>query len=216
MTVDDVAEVALRHAGDKGLASLSIRSVASELGISTMGVYRYVASKDELVDAMLVLALSRMEIPYSSSTDWQQRIIDVLLAWQDLLLAHPSVVQLLVERRVPAGSEGLGRLAEHVLACLEEGGISGRNAAQTFWQLFSFTFGHVVFEQARRNIDTEAQAAAGRAMSETAHARGFERVASLAGDLTDIAARGTLETSLSVLLDGIRAQASKTGESQPT
>ncbi|WP_130383179.1 TetR/AcrR family transcriptional regulator [Kribbella sp. VKM Ac-2569] len=201
---------ALRQAGERGLEALSIRSVATELGISPMTIYKFVASKDELIDAMLVLALNRMEIPYSNAPDWQQRVIDVMVAWRELLLDHPSVVQLLVERRVPAHSEGLGRLAEHVLANLEDGGLTGRAAAQTFWQLFSLTFGHIVFERPRRNIDEEAQREAAQAMAATAQARGFARVANLAEDLTNLAVRGTLETSLRVLLDGLPSR----GESQ--
>lgn len=203
VTFDDVVATALRQAGESGLDAISIRGVAAELGISPMTIYRYVASKDELIDAMLVLALNRMEVPYSNASDWRQRIIDIMVAWRELLVAHPSAIQLLVDRRVPAQSEGLGRLAEHVLACLEDGGITGRAAAQTFWQLFSFTFGHIVFEQARRNIDAAAQAEAGHAMTSTARLRGFERVENLANELTDIAARGTLADSLRVLLDGI-------------
>jgi AcrR family transcriptional regulator len=210
VTLDDVADAALRQAGQSGLDAVTIRSVATELGISPMTIYRFVDSKDELIDAMLVLALSRMEVPHSSASDWRQRVIDIMVAWRELLLAHPSVVQMLVNRRVPAHSEGLGRLAEHVLANLEDGGITGEEAARTFWRIFSFTFGHIVFERPRRDIDAEAQAEAGRAMAATARLRGFERVRDLAGELTDIAARGTLESSLKVLLDGVGARPSGT------
>jgi AcrR family transcriptional regulator len=206
VTSDDVVATALRQAGESGLDSLSIRNVATELGISPMTIYRFVDSKDELIDAMLVLALSRMEVPYSSAPDWRRRVIDIMLAWRELLLAHPSVIQLLVNRRVPAQSEGLGRLAEHVLAGLEDGGITGQAAARAFWELFSLTFGHVVFERSRRDIDAEAQVEAGRAMASTARVRGFERVERLAGELTDIGARSTLENSLQALLDGIAAR----------
>jgi AcrR family transcriptional regulator len=209
VTYDDVVGTALRQAGEGGLGSISIRSVAAELGISPMTIYRYVASKDDLIDAMLVLALNRMEVPYSSAPDWRERIIDIMSAWRELLLAHPSIIQLLVDRRVPAQSEGLGRLAEHVLACLEDGGITGRAAAQTFWQIFSCAFGYVVFEHSRRRIDMDAQAEAAHAMSSTARLRGFERVEHLADELTNITVRGSLADSLRPLLDGIAGEATR-------
>jgi len=211
VALDDVVGTALSQADEGGLDSISIRGVAGALGISPMTIYRYVTSKNELIDAMLVLALSKMEVPYTRSSDWRQRIIDVMVAWTQLLLAHPSVIQMLVSRRVPAHSEGLGRLAEHVLACLEDGGITGRAAAHAFWQVFSFTFGRIVFEQPRRDIDTEAQTEAACAMASMAQSRGFERVTNLAEDLTNMAVRGTLEDSLRALLDGLCPHSSNQG-----
>jgi hypothetical protein len=80
----------------------------------------------------------------------------------------------------------LARRAErYALADLEDAGITGRAAAQ---------------------------AEAGRAMASTARLRGFGRVENLADELTDIAARGTLESSLKILLDGIGSRSGHAAE----
>lgn len=212
VTQVDVAKTALRIAGEKSLDAVSIRSVAGELGISPMTIYRFVASKEDLLDAMLIEAMGRMEIPYSRRVDWDERIVELMLVWRELLLEHPSVTQILVDRRVPAGSPGLGRLAEHVLAALEDAGLTEKSAARAFWQIFSLTFGHIVFESPRRSIDVAAQAEAGRAMEATGKAHGFERVERLAADLTNIAARGSLADALRALLRGIAAQPREAGD----
>ncbi|MBB5159838.1 TetR/AcrR family transcriptional regulator [Saccharopolyspora phatthalungensis] len=200
---DDVVRVALELAAANGLDALSIRGVASTLGISPMSIYRFVASKDELLDAMVLKVLDRMEIPYIAATDWRERIVKTMLAWRDLIEDQPGVVQILINRRMPAGSPGLGRLAEQVLAALEHGGITGTAAARAFWHIFSFTFGHIIFERARSQIDDQHQADARDDMHQTARDHGFAHVAELATQLTQIDARGRLDDALRVLLVGL-------------
>jgi AcrR family transcriptional regulator len=47
---DDIAEAAIAVADAEGLEAVSMRRVASELGLGTMSLYHYVRSKDELLD----------------------------------------------------------------------------------------------------------------------------------------------------------------------
>ena len=49
---DDIAEAAVAVADADGLEAVSMRRVASELGLGTMSLYHYVRSKDELLDLM--------------------------------------------------------------------------------------------------------------------------------------------------------------------
>ncbi|MBB5157103.1 TetR/AcrR family transcriptional regulator [Saccharopolyspora phatthalungensis] len=202
----DVVRAALELSANKGLEALSIRRVATALGISPMSVYKFVTSKDELLDAMLLHLLDRMEIPYTTTTDWREQIVQTMLAWRDLVEEQPGAVQMLATRRLPPGSAGLARLAEQVLSALEHGGITGPRAARAFWQTFSATVGHIVFERARASLDDRDQDAAREAMHQTAVERGFDHVANLATDLTRIETRGTLDDALRVLLTGLSAR----------
>jgi AcrR family transcriptional regulator len=49
---DDIAQAAVAVADAEGLEAVSMRRVASELGLGTMSLYHYVRSKDELLDLM--------------------------------------------------------------------------------------------------------------------------------------------------------------------
>jgi AcrR family transcriptional regulator len=49
---EDVAEAAIAVADTEGFEAVSMRRVASELGLGTMSLYHYVRSKDELLDLM--------------------------------------------------------------------------------------------------------------------------------------------------------------------
>ena len=56
-SVSAVLEAALRIADGEGLEALSMRRLAADLGVGAMTLYRYVATKDELFDKMVVAVL---------------------------------------------------------------------------------------------------------------------------------------------------------------
>lgn len=203
VTRDDVVQAALELGDTDGLEALSIRRVAGVVGLSPMSVYKFVDSKDALLDAVLLSVIDRMEPPYSIGEDWQERIVEILTTWRRLIEQHPCVVEILALRRIPAGSRGLAVLAEHVLANLERGGVENARAVRTFWQLLSLTFGFVMFERARTGIDGAAQATAAEEMRLTANRHGLSRVADLATDLTTIENRGSLEDAVRVVVSGL-------------
>ena len=53
--------VAVADAG--GIASLTIRSLAAELGVKPMSVYHHVANKDEILDGIVDIVFSEIELP---------------------------------------------------------------------------------------------------------------------------------------------------------
>lgn len=50
----DITAVARRHLAEHGAAALSLRAVARELGMASSAVYRYFASRDELLTALII------------------------------------------------------------------------------------------------------------------------------------------------------------------
>jgi AcrR family transcriptional regulator len=50
----EIVEAARRHLATDGAAGLSLRAVARELGMASSAVYRYFASRDELLTALIV------------------------------------------------------------------------------------------------------------------------------------------------------------------
>ena len=51
-----ILDAARRHLATEGASGLSLRAIARELGASSSGVYRYVASRDELLTRLIVAA----------------------------------------------------------------------------------------------------------------------------------------------------------------
>lgn len=53
-TMTDILEIGRRHLAAEGAAALSLRAVARDLGVVSSAVYRYVASRDELLTMLVV------------------------------------------------------------------------------------------------------------------------------------------------------------------
>lgn len=63
LSVDDVVDAAIRIADRDGLPGLSMRLLATELGLGAMSLYTYVPGRDELVVLMVDRVLGRRELP---------------------------------------------------------------------------------------------------------------------------------------------------------
>ncbi|MGC4940867.1 GntR family transcriptional regulator [Kribbella sp. DT2] len=71
---DEVVRVAITLADAEGLAALSMRRIASELGVATMGLYRHVGGKDALVLQMVDRAIADFPFPPGEPADWRAGI----------------------------------------------------------------------------------------------------------------------------------------------
>ncbi len=60
------AAVTVADAG--GAGSLTIRSIAQELGVKPMSVYYHVANKDEILDGIVDFVFSQIELPPAPAT----------------------------------------------------------------------------------------------------------------------------------------------------
>jgi AcrR family transcriptional regulator len=87
-SVEQIVRAAIDIADTEGLAALSMRRVAAELGSGTASLYRYVASRDELLDLM-VDAVRGEAAPPALSGDWRTNLAHVARHARAALLRHP-------------------------------------------------------------------------------------------------------------------------------
>jgi AcrR family transcriptional regulator len=57
-----ILDAARRHLATDGVSGLSLRAIARELGASSSAVYRYVASRDELLTMLIVAAYDALGV----------------------------------------------------------------------------------------------------------------------------------------------------------
>ena len=115
LSLDRIVAAAVELADEGGLAALSMARLAERLGFTTMSLYRYVASKDDL----LVLALDAGigPPPDGLAGDWRAGCTGWALALRDCYRRHRWVLELPISG-LPAGPHqlawfdlGLGGLA---------------------------------------------------------------------------------------------------------
>ncbi|MFZ5881582.1 MAG: TetR/AcrR family transcriptional regulator [Chloroflexota bacterium] len=68
-TIDEIKSTAWRQVGELGAASLSLRAIAREMGMTAPGLYRYYADRDALVTALLIDAFDSFSAALESARD---------------------------------------------------------------------------------------------------------------------------------------------------
>ncbi|KQZ85345.1 AcrR family transcriptional regulator [Microbacterium sp. Root166] len=132
---------AVRLADREGVDGLSMRRLASALGAGAMSLYHYVANKDELLDAMIDVVFTEIELP-PAETDWQSAMRHEAVSTQRVLARHPWAISLMESRTTP-GPANL-RHREAVTACLRRAGFSVLTATHANWLLNSYVYGYAL------------------------------------------------------------------------
>jgi TetR/AcrR family tetracycline transcriptional repressor len=142
---DTVTERALAMADAEGIEALTIRRLATDLGVTPMALYWHFADKERLLDGMAELVLSQVKLPVDDeSRPWDQRLREVLDQLLGVLAAHPSVTDV-VKTRILQSEPGL-ELTERVLGLLRGAGFSPEQSAQQAVYALLFIVGLVTGE----------------------------------------------------------------------
>lgn len=122
LSVDQVVEAAVVLADRDGLAALTMRSLAQQLGIAAMSVYTYVPGRAELLDLMLDHVYAAMTRTPTDGAPWRQRVRAVADDNRALYRRHPWAADVST-LRPPLGPGQLAKY-EHELAALEGLGLT--------------------------------------------------------------------------------------------
>jgi AcrR family transcriptional regulator len=68
-TIDEIKSTAWKQVGEQGAASLSLRAIAREMGMTAPGLYRYYKDRDALVTALLMDAFESFSVALESARD---------------------------------------------------------------------------------------------------------------------------------------------------
>lgn len=134
---------AVRLADSEGVDKLSMRRLASVLGAGAMSLYHYVASKDELLDAMIDIVFEEIELP-PEDAEWQSAMRRRAVSARQVLARHPWAIGLMDSRTSP-GPANL-RHHEAVTACLRRAGFPVLLATHANWLLDSLVYGYAMQE----------------------------------------------------------------------
>jgi len=131
----DVA-VALADAG--GIGSITMRGLAQELGVEAMSLYHHVANKDDILDGMVAIVFSEIDLPAANS-NWKTAMRRRALSARTALSRHPWAISLMESRTAP----GPASLRHHdaVLGCLRHAGFSIEMTAHAYSVLDSYIYG---------------------------------------------------------------------------
>ncbi len=140
---DRVSSVAVSLADRGGLATVTMRAVAAELGVEAMSLYHHVKGKSDLVDGMVDVVFGEFALPRAGRS-WRAEMELRCRSARRVLQAHRWAVGLLDSRTQP----GPATLAHHdaVLGCLRSDGFSVVEAGHAIAVLDAFTYGFAMQE----------------------------------------------------------------------
>jgi AcrR family transcriptional regulator len=196
----------------QGLAELSMRNLATELGTGTTTLYRHVSGKDELLVlvADAVLGETQLRRPVDG-LGWRELLEELAHSMRTALASHPNVAPLFATA-VPVGPNSL-RGRELTLGALRECGFDKTLAADVYTALAHQVLSSVL-QEPMNDFRT-----GGLGTSKSLTLRDFYRslpagqyphLVELAVELTSRTAMEEFEFGLRCLLDGVELRLEQT------
>jgi len=140
---DRVLRAAVALADTAGISSLSMRKLGEALGVEAMSLYNHVTSKGDLLDGMIDIVFSEIDLPYGDG-DWRAAMRRRAISARQVLHRHRWAIGLMESRTSP----GPATLRHHdaVLGCLRRAGFPVALTAHAYSLLDSYIYGFALQE----------------------------------------------------------------------
>lgn len=136
-------QAAVELADTKGIDAVSMRNLATLLGVVPMALYRHVVNKEDLLDGMVEEVYAEVEL--LAGAGWRTTMRQRATTMREALRRHPWAVELM-----ETSSPGPANLHYHHagIACLrEQAGLPIRTAIDAYNLMDSYTYGFALQEK---------------------------------------------------------------------
>jgi AcrR family transcriptional regulator len=151
-----IIAAAMAVADAEGLAGLSMRRVATEIGVATMSLYRHVADKDDLLLKMMDAAFGECRFPAHPPEGWRDQLELAARTLWAMFQRHPWLAPALSVTRPQPIARGLA-CAEWVLSALDGRGLDPSTMLTIHITLVNYVRGTAV----NLELEADAEAASG-------------------------------------------------------
>jgi PAS domain S-box-containing protein len=204
LTSEAILSAALHLVDGEGPDSLTMRRLASHLGVSPMAPYGHFQTKEALLTGVVQKLLGEVELPPEDLEGWEQRVRHVVASVRATMKAHPNAA-VLFALHPPSETDSLA-VVESILDALRRGGFDAASAAHSFRLLESYTFGYVQLEVSGFFKSLATSETGLWTENPRLFARLFPRLSAIAPELASSEADDEFERGLSFILAGLRAQ----------
>jgi AcrR family transcriptional regulator len=195
---EKIVTAALALVDAEGLAALSTRRLAAELGVRGPSLYNYFATKEAILDAAADTVIAKVDVSMfeDGAADWRQALLDWGRSYRAALSAHPNIVPFLA---VGPGLRPAGlRMADTVFGGMVRAGWPPAQATRIGAMMRYFVTGSALGSFAAGFVgDAQAYDPADYPHLGQAHLLARHR------DRVD---EGAFESGLRALLDGLALQ----------
>jgi len=149
---DDVVAAALAILDDRGLPELTMRNLASSLGLQPSALYWHFPNKQTLLAAVADEIVARARPVRPPGSDWRGAVRAEAIALHDALLAFTDGAEVVSSTlALGLGADDAGR---RLADAISSGGFDDETAEQVAEVLLHFVIGQTSYEQQRLQADS--------------------------------------------------------------
>jgi len=145
---DQIVDAAIRSVRSSGgFEQMTIRSLASDLGVAPMSLYRHVRDKNDLLDEVVDRLLTRAWQPRADEGDWKAWISEAADKLRHFLVSQPAALHVYLTHPVvfPAA---VARM-EAAMAVLRRALGDEQSAQRAYAAIHTYTVGFAALEASR-------------------------------------------------------------------
>ncbi|MFF0414633.1 TetR/AcrR family transcriptional regulator [Kitasatospora sp. NPDC004745] len=205
----------------EGLAALTMRRLAAELGVESMALYRYTPGKEALLDGLIEayftelnerLRATAVRAPAAGPSPgpaWRAELRRIAGAFAAVAHAHPEILPLVATRplSVPVARRPASvlQLTEHILAVLGRAGFDDATALTVYRAFVAWNLGCLLVDKRQVVDNPEEPDPVLRLGLHRLPAAEYPRLRALVPRFADFDDAGELLNGLDALLDGLPA-----------
>jgi AcrR family transcriptional regulator len=155
LSTDRIVEAARVLVDAEGLAAVSTRRLAAELGVSGPSLYNHFRTKDQILEAVADSVSAQVDLSmFEDGRDWRTALHDWAVSYRSALRDHPNIVPVLATGpgRRPAGL----RLADAVYGAMVDAGWPAAQATSIGALMRYFIMGSALGSFAGGFVDDES------------------------------------------------------------
>lgn len=145
-----IIDAALKISDEEGLDRLTVRRLATVLGVAPMSIYGHFQNKDEILSELLGRVIEEFEVTSHKVDSGKEWITESFKRMRRALLAHPGVIPLLGTGS--SVSEQSIKVMEALVLAFSEMGMSPAESAKQFYAMVTFTIGTAHVENGFKQI----------------------------------------------------------------
>jgi AcrR family transcriptional regulator len=215
---EELAAAAVHIADTEGLAALSMRRLAQEVGVGTMTLYHYVRNKDELLTLLNDAVMGEVVVPEDQPlpSDWRAALSVIAFRSKSSIERHPWVLD--VTDDPPIGPNSV-RHFDQTMQAVSSIDLPLADRLDIASTIDEFVFGYCLMERNNPGTDFAAKAEMVDYVSVLLETGAYPTLKALADDMGINRVWDTVRKTFSVpdrfqrhldrLLDGIAAQVSR-------
>ena len=147
MSREQVVLAAMKVVASGGFEDMTIRSLAAQLGVAPMSLYRHVRDKNDLLTEVVDRMLARVWRPRIPTRDWQAWVSDASERLRSFLVAQPAAMHVFLLGPV-VSPINIARM-DAMVGVLRGAGIDDEAAGRAFAAVHTYTIGFAALQASR-------------------------------------------------------------------